>query len=132
MKKLALAIAFAAPIAPLAVHAAPALVQIGVGTCTMADGNGNFFTTSSPNVKIKVSTQSANQNLILNCHVDNVPNNTGREVFYNAANTGGGQCIINDPLRGVPRVADNWHEVVSAGGSSNSGNADLSCMTNTP
>jgi len=98
----------------------------------MTDADGNFFTTSSPDVKIKVSTQSANHTLILNCHVDDVPNDTGRAVLFNAQNTGGGQCVINDPLRGGPRIADNWHEIVSAGGPDNIGTADLSCMTNTP
>jgi hypothetical protein len=104
-------------------YAAPALVQIGVGSCTMADGSGNFLTITSPELKIKVSTQSANGNLILNCHADNIPNITGKAVKYGPAD---GQCIINDPLRG-PRVADVWHQTLSA-----SGQSDLMCQTNTP
>jgi len=126
MKKLALAIAFGAPIASLPVHAAPALVQIGVGTCTVTDAHLNFITVS-PNVKIKVSTQSANQNLILNCHVDDIPNDTGQAVIFNFNNTGGGQCLVNDPLRGAPRITDDWHEVLSPAGS-----ADLTCVVKTP
>ena len=103
------------------------LVQIGVGTCTMADAHLNFTTYFSPDVKIKVSTQGANHTLPFTCHVDAVPNDTGRAVTYNAGNTGGGQCIISDPLLGVLRAADNWQQVLSA-----SGGSELFCTTNTP
>jgi hypothetical protein len=121
MKSLAIGVGVGAVILLLSssgAYAAPALVQIGVGSCTVADGNGNFITTNNPNLKIKVSTQSANSTLILSCHVDNVPNDTGHAVSYGPAD---GMCIINDPLRG-PRVADVWRETLSA-----DGQALLSC-----
>lgn len=104
-------------------YAAPALVQISVGSCTMSDGSGNTVVTFAPDVKIKVSTQSTTQTLVLNCHVDNIPNVTGRAVSYGPAD---GMCIINDPLRG-PRVADVWRQTLSANGESL-----LTCQTNTP
>jgi hypothetical protein len=107
--------------------AAPALVQISVGGCTMSDGNGNTLFSSDPKLKVKVSTQSANQTLTLTCEIDKVPNDTGRAVIYNAANTGGAACMITDPLRNVVRPADVWQETVSA-----SGQAILTCMTHTP
>jgi len=100
-----------------------ALVQIGVGSCTMSDGSGNTVVTFAPDVKIKVSTQSQNQVLILSCHVSNIPNDTGRAVSYGPAD---GQCVINDPLRG-PRIADVWRQTLSANGESL-----LTCQTNTP
>ncbi|RZI40793.1 hypothetical protein EGT07_21065 [Herbaspirillum sp. HC18] len=111
-----------------AVYAAPALVQIGVGGCSMLDGNGTQLFSSDPKLKVKVSTQSTNHTLTLTCELANVPNDTGRAVIYNAANTDGGQCMISDPLRGnEPRPADVWHQLVSA-----SGQAILTCMTHTP
>ena len=108
-------------------YAAPALIQIGVGGCTMSDGNGNTIISSDPKLKVKVSTQSAKNTLTLTCEISNVPNDTGRAVIYNFANTGGGVCMITDPLRNVVRPADVWHETVSA-----SGQAILTCMTHTP
>jgi hypothetical protein len=132
MKKLALAIAFAAPVTSLPVHAAPALVQIGVGGCSMVDGDGNPFFAVSPNVKVKVATESTGSTLILTCHVDDVPNHTGKAVIYNLANTGS-QCMINDPLLGGSPIPTNrWQSVVSAGGSTFTGSADLSCSFNAP
>ena len=110
-----------------AAYAAPALIQIDVGGCTMSDGNGITLFSSDPKLKVKVSTQSANQTLTLTCEIANVPNDTGRAVIYNAANTNGGVCMITDPLRNVVRPADVWHETVSA-----SGQAILTCMTQTP
>jgi hypothetical protein len=127
MKKLALAVALVS-VGSLPAHAA-ALVQIGVGSCSMKDGDGNSFTTTTPNIKVKVATPSGN--LVLTCHVDNVPNHTGSAVTYNLANTGS-QCMIFDPLLGVPVPTNRWQEVVSAGGSTSSGNADLSCSFNAP
>jgi hypothetical protein len=108
-------------------HAAPPLVQINVGGCTMSDGNGNTIISSDPKLKVKVSTQSAKNTLTLTCEISNVPNDTGRAVIYNFANTGGGVCMITDPLRNVVRPADVWQETVSA-----SGEAILTCMTHTP
>jgi hypothetical protein len=129
MKKLGLAIAFVAPIASLPVHAEPALVQIGVGGCYMVDGDGTPFFAASPSVKVKVAKDNT---LILTCHVENVPNSTGRAVIYNFANTGSA-CFINDPLLGgTPIPTNRWQSVVSAGGPTNTGNADLSCSFNAP
>ena len=108
-------------------HAAPPLVQINVGGCTMSDGNGNTIISSDPKLKVKVSTQSAKNTLTLTCEISNVPNDTGRAVIYNFANTGGGVCMITDPLRNVVRPADVWQETVSE-----SGEAILTCMTHTP
>jgi hypothetical protein len=93
----------------------------------MSDGNGTTVFSSDPKLKVKVSTESANQTLKLTCEISNVPNDTGRAVLYNAANTGGGVCMITDPLRNVVRPADVWQETVSA-----SGQAILTCMTHTP
>lgn len=111
-----------------AAHGAPALVQIGVGGCSMLDGNGNQLNVSDPKLKVKVSTQSANNNLILTCEIADVPNSTGRAVRYGPED---GQCLISDPRISPPndprRVADVWHQVVSA-----SGQAVLTCMTHTP
>lgn len=104
-------------------HAGSALVQIGVGTCTMADGSGNFFTVSDPKLKIKVSTQSTNGTLRFTCEVDNVPNSTGKAVIYGPAD---GDCFIFDPLRATPRKADIWQQTLSA-----NGNSVLTCQTNT-
>lgn len=109
-----------------AAHAAPALVQIDVGGCSMLDGNGTQIFSSDPKLKVKVSTQSENQTLTLTCYINNVPNDTGKAVIYNAANTDGGACMITDPLRNVVRPADVWHQTVSA-----SGQAILTCMTHT-
>lgn len=110
-----------------AAYAAPALVQIGVGGCSMLDGNGQQIFSSDPKLKVKVSTQSENQTLTLVCEVSPVPNDTGRAVIYNAANTNGGECLISDPLRNEVRSADMWHQVVSA-----SGHSILTCVTHTP
>ena len=110
-----------------AAYAAPALVQIGVGGCSMLDGNGNQIFSTDPKLKVKVSTQSENQTLTLVCEVANVPNDTGRAVLYNAANTGGEACQIRDPLRNEDRPADVWHQVVSP-----SGQSILTCITHTP
>lgn len=110
-----------------AANAAPALVQIDVGGCTMSDGNGVTIFSGDPTLKVKVSTQSENQTLILTCEIAKVPNDTGKAVIFNAANTNGGVCMITDPLRSVVRPADVWHETVSA-----SGKAILTCMTHTP
>lgn len=106
-----------------ATHAGSALVQIGIGTCTMADGSGNFFTTTDPKLKIKVSTQSANGTLRFTCELDNVPNETGKAVIYGPAD---GDCFIFDPLRATPRKADKWQQTLSA-----SGYSVLTCQTNT-
>src|SRR4029077_16680620 len=108
MKKLALAVAFAAPMASLPVHAEPALVQIGVGSCSMVDGDGNAFSTMSPDVKVKVAKDNI---LILTCHVEDVPNHTGKAVIYNLANTGS-QCLISDPLLNGAQIGTNrWQSV---------------------
>jgi hypothetical protein len=95
--------------------------------------DGNPFFAVSPDVKVKVATQSAGGNLVLTCHVDNVPNHTGRAVIYNLANTGS-QCTINDPLLGgMPIPTNRWQSVVSAGGPPTfTGSADLSCSFNAP
>jgi hypothetical protein len=113
-------------------YAAPALVQIGVGSCSMADGDGNFFTALSPNIKVKVVTQNSTT-LVLFCEVDSVANHTGKAVIYNVGNTGGAQCTINDPLLGGNPIPTNrWQETVSAGGPSSTGNAVLSCTVTPP
>jgi len=134
MNKPALAVVLSLAFVPSLSHAAPALVQIDVGGCTMADGDGNtgiFF--PIPDAKHKVATQSPGGNLILTCEVDAVPNHSGHAVLYNFANTDGSECRISDPLLGgQPQITTRWQEVVSAGGQANSGNAILSCTYHLP
>jgi hypothetical protein len=131
MRKITFALTLL-PFAAVPTHAAPALVQIGVGQCCMVDGDGTPFCTPNPSVKVKVATQSDTSALILNCHVDGVPNHTGSAVTYNAGNTGGAQCNITDPLLGYPVATSRWQSVVSAGGANAAGSADLICQFHAP
>lgn len=106
-------------------YAAGAIVQIDVGGCSLLDGNGTQITgTTDYKSKLKVSTQSANGNLILSCRLNNVPNDTGRAVHYGLED---GNCFITDPRDGSVRKADVWNSIIST-----SGEALLSCQTNTP
>jgi len=115
-------------------YAAGAVAQIDVGGCGVTDAAGNTVfavgdCATDPNCKskVKVSTESTNDNLILSCRVSNVPNNTGRALHYPEPGDTDAVCHIFDPLRGEVRDTDTWSAVVST-----SGEAVLSCELHTP
>ena len=93
--------------------AEPAFI-ITDGSCGMADGDGNFF--SSTDVK-QIVTNSSNGNINLKCRAKGVPNTAGVEVIYNASNTGA-VCTALD----IALTTEVWEEVVDE-----KGNAVLSC-----
>lgn len=107
-------------------YAEPAIVQISVGSCSIVDGNGTptgpiFPEDSRYRMKVKISTDSANDNLNMSCHLQNIPNDTGRTVFYDYESTGE-TCSISDPRTGVVRDTYNWHATISP-----TGNVVFSC-----
>ena len=104
----------------LAAYADRAIVQINEGGCGLFDGDGNLVFTTDV-IKRKVRTQSANSNLIITCHVKDIPNSTGTAVHYRGPDDG--PCAITDPLGGV-RLTDDWHETVSP-----NGEATITCQS---
>lgn len=83
-------------------------------TCGMADGDGDFF--SSTDVK-QVQTSSKNGNINLKCYAIGVANSTGKAVKYNFNNTGEVCTALSLAL-----TTERWQEVVDT-----EGNAVLTC-----
>jgi hypothetical protein len=77
------------------------------GLCGMADGDGNFFTTSLT----KLTFDFVNGTVTFVCKAQPVDNSTGHAVLYNFDNTEGSLCGIPDYGE-----TDNWHETVSKTG----------------
>ena len=100
------------------VVAEPAII-ITSDSCSMADGNFDFFTTND--VKLVFSNNSNDGNYTLKCSAKRVPNSTGGAVRWDAESLGGVPCTWT--VLGISTF--DWHETVSK-----TGNAKLICQFN--
>ena len=131
MKRLAFAVLLGVPFVPPLAHAAPAIVQIGVGVCTFAPPQLPEPITYTPDEidhKVKVSTDSARDTLTLTCKVsDERLNDTGSAlVFGSKFDPADDGCDVVDPRLppgSAPRPATIWHAVISP-----TGEAILTCV----
>ena len=100
-------------------RAAPATVEVGFA-CGLFDGDGGVALAFDTHL---VTTVNKNGVVNMTCHVENVPNNTGAAVRYNADNNpaGPGTLCASGAL-----TTSSWKETVSDNGDG-TGDATLQC-----
>lgn len=103
-------------LAPFHVSAESAIV-ISFDGCSMADYDGDFFTTQD--VKVVFSRNAVDGNITLKCSAKGLENPTGNPVKYNYENTEGALCTFFEGAI----TTDQWMEVIST-----AGNATLTCQ----
>jgi len=110
MKKILLALAFAALMVSGVASANNAAVVIMGSSCGVLDGNGGFAIAQNTH---SVRTNSANGNAMFACKTDVEPPVSGKAVTYSFESTG--QTCGLATIDGFVST-ENWHETVSAKG----------------
>ena len=104
-------------------RAAPATVEVGF-ECGLFDGDGDPVIATDSHL---VTTVNKNGVVNMTCHVEDVPNNTGAAVRYNADNNPYGTGIVCASGSLTTLI---WKETVSDNGDG-TGDATLNCKFRT-